>query len=160
MGMDDMMKNEFFRKFIIRLARMLGEHYQEKAPKMSAEEIYEDQEFFPNFNTEKHNYLNKPTGYVCRSPRGNMVKLIQPYDSATYPADPEDLLAQWAFYWSKDPRFATEFVKSSTSPYNKDDCCVENGVIYRSLADNNIWAPSEYPTYWEDISTPKNESNE
>ena len=30
----------------------------------------------------------------------------------------------------------------------KDDCCLKNGEIFRSLFDNNVWAPERYPTGW------------
>lgn len=148
---DELMNDPFFAKFISRVARMLALDYQQRAPQMTADEIYEDSEFFPKFDLTKHNYLEKKAGYVCQSPRGNMVRLLQPYDSTVYTSDPEELPAQWGFYWSKDPKKATEFMKLSTSPYSKGDCCIENGEVYRSTADNNVWSPSEYATYWEKV---------
>jgi hypothetical protein len=31
------------------------------------------------------------------------------------------------------------------------DCCTENGNTYRSLIDNNVWAPSAHPAGWEEV---------
>ena len=44
--------------------------------------------------------------------------------------------------------------------YMKDECCTEGGKVYRSKVDNNVWTPSEYPDYWEEIneSTEKQET--
>lgn len=151
MNFNDLQNDPFVIKFIQKLARMLGEKYQTDAPTMTADEIYEDQEFFPAFNLQLHNYLNKPAGYVCKSPSGNMVKLLQPYDSTIYTQNPEDLPAQWGFYWSSNPDYATEFIKLATSPYMKGNVCLFEGEIYRSTIDNNVHSPSEYAAGWEKV---------
>jgi hypothetical protein len=41
--------------------------------------------------------------------------------------------------WSKDPVKALPFTAISTSPYVIDECCSEDGKVYRSFFDNNIW---------------------
>ena len=38
---------------------------------------------------------------------------------------------------------------SSADAYNKGDEVMYNGVHYRSLIDNNVWSPNDYPTGWE-----------
>lgn len=90
-------------------------------------------------------------GFVCRSTAGRVVRLIQTYDSETFPQEPEELPAQWGFAWSTDPAKALPFVALSTSPYNTGDCCTEGGHVWRSKIDTNTWAPSEYPDGWEDL---------
>lgn len=56
-------------------------------------------------------------------------------------------------YWdpigdSYDPAAPKEFV--SGRAYAKEEKCIENGNIYRSILDiPNVWAPSVYPTGWE-----------
>ncbi|MGY3775819.1 hypothetical protein [Helcococcus sueciensis] len=37
----------------------------------------------------------------------------------------------------------------ATNPYMINEKCIEDGYIYSSLIDNNVWAPSNYPTGWE-----------
>ena len=66
-----------------------------------------------------------------------------------YTQEPEDLPAQWGFYWSTDPKKALPFISLATSPYMTGDCCTEGGQIWRSAIDNNVWAPSAYPQGWE-----------
>ena len=63
--------------------------------------------------------------------------------------EPEELPAQWRFVWSTDPAKAQPFLALSTSPYNTGDCCTENGIVYRSKVDGNVWAPSAYMAAWE-----------
>lgn len=146
-----MWNDPFFEKFMSRVARMLSREYQRLAPTMTSEEIIEDQEFFPMFNPDRHQYLDKSVGYVCRTLKGNVVHLLQPYDSTICKEEPENLSEKWGFYWSKDPNKATEFVKTATSPYSIGDCCMENGDVYRSVIDDNMYAPSEYEQGWVKI---------
>ena len=105
----------------------------------------------PDFAAAKENanMLSRPAGFVCKSPAGRVVRLIQPYDSDIYPQEPEELSAQWGFAWSTDPAKALPFVALATSPYNTGDCCREGGQVYRSKMDGNVFAPSAYPEGWE-----------
>lgn len=95
------------------------------------------------------NILTRSPGFVCRSTAGRVVKLLQVYDSTIYTQEPEDLPAQWGFVWSQDPAKALPFIALSTSPYMAGDCCTEDGKVYRSKIDNNVWAPSAYAQGWE-----------
>lgn len=147
--LEELENDPFLKKLFMKLVRLAALDCQERAADMNAEEIFDNEDFFPMWNPNIHNYLEKKAGYVCKTPSGNLVRLIQPYDSETYTDEPEKLSAQWGFYWSKDPRRAKDFVKSATSPYNIGDCCKENGKVYRSTMDANTYAPSEYERGWE-----------
>ena len=128
--------------------RIVATELQQKAPEMSGTELYAQDSFIPAFNPERQ-YLNFAAGYVCKSAAGRVVRLLQPYDSTVFTQQPEELPAQWGFAWSTDPKKALPFVSIATSPYNKGDCCTEDGVVYRSIIDSNTWKPSEYPAGWE-----------
>lgn len=146
---DEVEQDPLLKKLFLRFVRMVSVDVQARAPDMDVDEIYDNEDFFPMWNPDKHNYLKKKAGYVCKTPFGNLVRLIQPYDSTIYTDPPEQLPAQWGFYWSKDPKKAKGFIKSATSPYGIGDCCIENGVVYRSKMENNTFAPSEYERGWE-----------
>lgn len=126
---------------------------QERSTSMDGTALYAEEDKIPDFAeaVKVKNMLERPVGFVCRSSAGHVVKLLQVYDSNTYPAEPEELPAQWGFVWSTDPAKAREFVAMSTSPYMTGDCCIEGGVVYRSTMDNNIWPPSGYPQGWEQV---------
>ena len=89
---------------------------------------------------------------MCLSPSGRVVRLVQPYDSTIYTADPEELPALWGFVWSTDPAKALPFVAISTSPYGFGDCCTDGGKTWRSTQDNNVWSPAAYPAAWEEVT--------
>ena len=145
------------KEFVLQTMRDTGlsqaQRIQAEAPDMTGTELYAEEQYIPDFQAAvtAKNMLERTAGFVCRSPAGRLVKLIQPYDSTIYPQEPEELEAQWGFYWSADPAKARPFVALSTSPYGEGDCCTEGGHVYRSTMKNNVWAPSEYPQGWEDL---------
>lgn len=126
---------------------------QTRAAAMDGTAIYAEEEKLPDFAAavKAKNMLERPVGFLCRSTAGRVVKLLQVYDSTVYTQEPEDLPAQWGFYWSKDPAKALPFVAMSTSPYMTGDCCADGGKTWRSTIDNNVWAPSAYPQGWEEV---------
>ena len=130
--------------------RLAAQEVQEKAPDMTGTELNAVDDRIPRFAAAvaKMNMLERPTGFVCKSTAGRVVKLLQPYDSTVYTQEPEDLPAQWGFVWSQDPEKAQPFIALSTSPYMTGDCCTENGAAFRSTIDNNVWSPSAYPAGW------------
>ena len=134
------------QKLGVNLARDL----QNRAPDMTGTEIYEEENYVPDFNPQKQ-YLNYQAGFICKSSSGRIVKLIQPYDSQIYSQEPEELPAQWGFYWSTNPDKALPFISLATSPYNEGDCCIEDNIIWRSLMNNNVFSPSDYPAGWEQV---------
>ena len=127
---------------------------QSRAPDMTGTELYAEEDYIPSFAeaVKRKNMLERAVGFVCRSTAGRVVRLLQIYDSTIYTSEPEELPAQWGFVWSTDPAKALPFIALSTSPYNKGDCCSENGAVYRSKIDNNVHAPSAYPDGWEEVS--------
>ena len=138
-------------EIIKHMAKLAAQAVQDKSSEMTGTELNAEHKFIPDFQTAKDrmNMLERPVGFVCKSSAGRVVKLLQVYDSDIYPAEPEELPAQWGFVWSDDPAHATPFVALSTSPYMKDNCCQWEGVAYRSTIDNNVWSPADYPDGWE-----------
>lgn len=128
---------------------------QTRAPEMDGTALYSEKQKIPDFQAAKaaKNMLERSIGFVCRSTAGRVVKMLQVYDSNTYPAEPEELPAQWGFQWSKNPTDALPFVELATSPYMTGDCCTDAGKTWRSTIDTNTWRPSEHPEYWEDALT-------
>lgn len=139
---------------IKHMAKLAAQALQGQAETMTGTELNAEDRFIPDFSVacEKENMLNRPIGFVCKSTAGRVVKLLQPYDSTIYTAEPEELAAQWGFVWSDDPEKAKPFISLATSPYMKGNCCTEGGVVYRSTIDNNTWSPSAYPQGWEKVT--------
>lgn len=148
------MQNEIYTTAMRDKGRADAADFQSRSADMTGTEMYAEEEKIPDFQAAKAlvNMLQRPAGFVCKSTAGRVVKLIQPYDSDIYTQEPEELPAQWGFKWSTDPAKALPFVALSTSPYMTGDCCTWEGKIYRSNHDNNVWSPTDYPTYWDEVS--------
>ena len=128
---------------------------QEQAAGMTGTELNAEDAYIPAFTAAvaKMNMLERPAGFVCRSSAGRVVKLLQPYDSTVYTAEPEELPAQYGFVWSQDPKKARPFIASSTSPYNTGDCCTDAGHVFRSGQDGNVGPPNTVGVNWENLGT-------
>ena len=144
------MNSEKLRTILYNQGRADALDLQERSPGLTGTELNAEDDKIPSFRAAvgKENMLNRPTGFVCKSTAGRVVKLLQPYDSTIYTQEPEELPAQWGFVWSQDPEKARPFVAISTSPYMKGDCCIEDDAVFRSTIDNNVWSPSSYPAGW------------
>lgn len=136
-----------------------AQQLQEQSSSMDGTALYAAEENIPDFLAAKaaKNMLERQAGqqdgFVCRSSAGRVVRLIQPYDSDTYPQEPEDLPAQWRFVWSTDPKKALPYIELATSPYNTNDCCTDAGHVWRSGQDNNTWRPGTVGVKWDDLGT-------
>ena len=128
---------------------------QERSSGLTGTELNAEDNKIPAFTAavKQQNMLHRKAGqtdgFVCKSSAGRVVRLIQNYDSDIFTQEPEELPAQWRFVWSTDPAKAQPFLSLSTSPYNTGDCCTEDGNVYRSRVDGNVWAPSAYMAAWE-----------
>ena len=147
------MTQEDRKKAMYNQGRADAQALQAEAENLTGTELNEETGKIPDFQSavKNANMLTRLAGFVCKSTAGRVVKLLQPYDSDIYTGEPEELPAQWGFQWSQDPAHAKPFVAISTSPYNKGDCCTEDGTGYRSTMDGNVWAPSAYPQAWEAV---------
>lgn len=149
-----MTEKEFVIDAMRKQGRIVAQDVQNRAADMTGTELNAEDGYIPSFAAAiaNKNMLERPAGFVCKSSAGRVVKLLQPYDSDIFTAEPEELPAQWGFVWSTDPAKAKPFIALATSPFNKGDCCSEDAVIYRSLVDGNVWPPSAYPAGWETVS--------
>lgn len=129
---------------------------QEASAGMTGTELNAADDRIPDFRAavKQKNMLQRKAGqtdgFVCRSSAGRVVRLIQAYDSNVFTQEPEELPAQWRMVWSTDPAKAKPFLASSTSYYNKGDCCLNKaGQPVRSTIDVNTFDPDVSPQFWE-----------
>ena len=148
-----MTNKDFVLETMKRSGKLAAQVVQEKSADMTGTELNKEDMYIPDFKAavKRLNMLERKAGFVCKSSEGRVVKLLQPYDSSVFTGEPEDLPAQFGFVWSKDPLKAKPFIAISTSPYMEGDCCEENGEIYRSKMDNNVFSPSAYSEGWEKV---------
>ena len=148
-----MNNKEYVLETMKRSGKLAAQAVQSRSSEMTGTELNAESAYIPDFTAacKKMNMLNRTVGFVCKSSAGRVVKLLQVYDSSIYTNAPEELPAQWGFVWSDDPAHALPFVAISTSPYMKGNCCIEGDLVFRSLIDNNVYAPSAYPQGWEQV---------
>lgn len=82
---------------------------------------------------------------------GQVWKLIQPHNAALYEGRPSTLRALWALCHTKDPEKAKPWVDpyGTSGMYMKDECYKdENGLVWRSLIDDNAYTAAAYPAGW------------
>lgn len=144
------------KMFVLEKMREIGlqaaTKLQEQASNLTETEIIERETDIPEFNPEKQ-YLNWATGSVVRDD-DQVWKLLQPYDSTIYTDKPKNLRAQWGLCHTKNPKKAKPYVEpqGTSGVYMKDECCMQNDVIYVSAIDNNVWPPDQYPAGWEEYT--------
>lgn len=151
-----MTSREFVLETMYKWGQTAAEALQKKSAELTGTELNADGKYIPSFRAAcaRKNMKERSAGFICKSSAGRIVKLLQPYDSSIYTAEPEELPSLWGFVWSKDPRHALPFVAISTSPFMTGDCCIDpaDGLPYRSKVDNNVHAPSAWPAGWEAVT--------
>lgn len=143
------------KEYVLSKMRDIGlqaaEVLQAKAPEMDGIALIDNEGDIPEFNPDKHQYLNWKVGEVVRDD-GQVWQLLQPYDSTIYKDHPKDMRAQWSLCHTKDPAKAKPYVAphGQSGMYMKEECCIAgDGKTYKSKIDNNVWPPTEYPDGWE-----------
>ena len=83
-----------------RSGRLIAKDLQNRSTEMTGTEIVAEEDYLPTFEAaiKKMNMKDHPVGFLCKTVAGNDVRLIQPYDSTVYTAQPEELAAQLAFH--------------------------------------------------------------
>lgn len=130
-----------------------AESLQAAAPELDGTAIIDRENDVPDFDPEKHQYLNWAAG-TCVRDDGQVWQLLQPYDSTIYKDKPADMRAQWGLCHTKDPQKAKPYVAplGQSGMYMAGECCIAgDSNTYRSKVDNNVWDPAGYPDSWEKI---------
>lgn len=142
------------KEFVLASMRNLGkqevEKLQSEAPTLDGTAIIERENYVPDFAPDKQQFLDWEIGTAVRD--GSQVwRLVQPYDSGIYKDRPENLRAHWEPFHTKDPKKAKPFIPSygTSGMYMEGECCIEDGKVYISKVDSNVFSPSEYPGNWE-----------
>ena len=145
------------REYVLDKMKDIGlkaaEVLQEEAPSLDGTALIEREYDIPDFDPDKHQYLNWKTGQAVRDD-GQVWQLIQPYDSSIYKDPPKNMRAQWGLCHTKDPLKAKPYVEplGQSGVYMKDECCIaSDGKTYKSKIDNNVWEPTGYPDGWEEV---------
>lgn len=125
-----------------------------RAPKMDGTALIAEQGNIPAWR-EDTVYTADHVGFPVQD--GNQVyTILQPHMPANNPGiRPADLPAIYSIKHTTDPKKAKPYMapNGTSGMYMVAECAVEDGRVYRSTIENNVWAPSGYPSGWEDLGT-------
>ena len=130
---------------------------RERAKDMEPTAIIEEDMKVPDFDG-KRDYTNCPVGTPVKD-QGCVFSLIQPHNAANYEGTPMTLRALWNLCHTKNPDKAVGWVEpqGTSGMYMKDECYKEDdGGVYRSIVDNNVYRFTAYPQNWEVVYPPAN----
>lgn len=124
-----------------------------RAGGMDGTALIAEQDHIPAWSEEAVYTLNH-VGYPVQD--GEQVyTILQAHTPANNPGfRPADLPAIYSIKHTKDPAKAKPYMAPNgmSGVYEKGDCCIFNGVVYRSVfAGDNVWTPEAYPTGWEEV---------
>lgn len=141
----------------IEEAEQLRQELNEIISEMTDEEAVERPILFPNWKSGKEYTVNTRIRYG-----GRIFKVLQNHTSQDdwTPSRAPSLFAEILTSEDGEPQEWQQ--PSSTNPYLTGDKVIYNGKVYKSLIDNNTWAPDAYPAGWElvESSTDEQESEE
>lgn len=121
-----------------------------RAPELSGTAIIAEEDHIPAWSKEAV-YTADMVGWPVRD-NGQIYTILQPHTPAYNPGvHPADLPAIYSLKHTKDPARAKPFQmpNGASGAYMTGDCCTQNGGVYRSLLEPNVWSPAGYPTGWE-----------
>lgn len=122
----------------------------QRAPDMDGTALIAEQDHIPAWS-ENAVYTEKHVGFPVQD--GDQVyTILQPHTPANNPGfRPADLPAIYSIKHTKDPAKAKPYMapNGTSGVYEKGDCCIYNGVVYRSVFDgDNVWTPDGFPSGW------------
>ena len=115
-------------------------------------ELIAGEETIPTWRQKDYSSVPVGTPYKWQ---GQVYKLWQQHDATQQPNwSPDQAVSLWDICHTTDPQQATEYQapQGSRGLYQKGECCIYGGQVYRSVIDSNSWAPDAYPQGWETVS--------
>ena len=138
--------------------RMDALNLRSRASNMDGTAIIAEEAKIPVFDPQK-DYSNWATGAPVRElvdGEYQVFTLITPHNASYYPGStPSNTRSLWSLRHTKDPAKAKPWlVPAGTSGlYEADECCTDNGHVYRNNYPNNEFSPSALPDRWTDLGT-------
>ena len=122
---------------------------------MDGTQIIAEELKIPTFDPTK-DYLSWSVGSPVKElldGEYQVFKLLQPHNASHYTGTPSTLPALWSICHTTDPYKAKPYLapNGTSGMYMKDECCIENNEVFRSLVDDNVYAPSAYLDNWERV---------
>ena len=131
---------------------------RQRAGELDGTGIIAEELKIPAFDPDK-DYSAWPAGSPVREEvdgAWQVYKLLQPHNAANYPGStPSNTPALWSVCHTKDPALAKPWMapNGQSGLYAVDECCTENGRVWKNTHEGNEFSPSALPERWEDLGT-------
>lgn len=149
------------KELVLEVLNKLGiteaKNLQEKFSEMTDTEIIDNERAIPDWSHDK-DYSSSPVRMPV-SDEGQVWGLITPHNASSYDGRPSTLRALWSLKHTKNPLKAKPWVnpEGQSGMYMKDECYLDDdGHVYRSIQDNNVWNHTDYASYWDDLGLLEN----
>ena len=86
----------------------------------------------------------------------NEDKLWQEHDATEQPDwTPDQAVSLWDICHTTDPAKATPYAapQGTRGMYQEDECCTEEGHVWKCTQANTVYPPSQLPDSWTDLGT-------
>ena len=127
------------------------------AGEINATQLIEAEDSIPDWN-ELSVYGTDLIGCPVKD-NGQVYTILQAHTPANNPGyRPADLPAIYSIKHTQNPKHAKAFVapNGTSGAYMQNDCTVDNGRVYRSNYNGyNVWRPTDYAAFWDDLGTVK-----
>lgn len=144
------------KDFMLNMFKSLGTanaaSLRVSASSMTGTELSQKFTDIPDWDSTK-DYSSWPAGAPVQDD-GQIWTLIQPHNASYYSGHPADLRALWNLTHTKDPDYAKEWVEpyGTSGMYMIDEVYKDSdGVVWKSLVDNNVHTAAQYATSWEKV---------
>ncbi|MDL2217367.1 hypothetical protein LJC27_01765 [Christensenellaceae bacterium OttesenSCG-928-M15] len=132
------------------IGQLQAQALKERAVDMTGTEIIDAETFVPKWKPVNYTVIGQPVRW-----EDQVYALKQAHDSTAntgwYPSD--DTASLWKRLRTKNPSKAKPYhVAGGHDGYMTDEVCLFDGRVYRSMNDNLVYSPAEYPQGWEEVT--------
>ena len=115
--------------------------------------LIEHERSIPTWRQRAYNTEETPVGKPYKW-NGQVYKLWQQHDATGQPDwAPDKAVSLWDICHTTDPKKAKEYAvpQGTRGLWQVEECCVQNGRIWKNLTADNAYGPAELPERWEDL---------
>ena len=116
-------------------------------------ELTASQDTIPTWR--QRDYSSVPIGTPYKW-NGIVYKLWQQHDATEQPDwTPDQAVSLWDICHTTDPAKATSYAapQGTRGMYQVDECCTEDGHVWKCTQANTVYPPSQLPGSWTDLGT-------
>ena len=116
-------------------------------------DLIERETEIPTWRQRAYNTEETPVGKPYKWD-GQVYKLSQQHDATEQPDwSPDKAVSLWDICHTTDPALAKPYIapQGTRGLWQADECCVQNGHVWKNLTENNAYGPDTMPNRWEDL---------